>query len=223
MKQGRVVKVAGPLVVAKQLPNPKMYDLVRVGKDNLMGEIIELRRDRASIQVYEETSGIGPGDVVTTTGEPLSVELGPGLLTSIYDGVQRPLDVIRDKLELTGTKEGCGMGDCGACTVIMDGKAVNSCLILAINAQGSRIVTIEGLGKGNKLDPLQDAFINHTAVQCGFCTPGMIMSAKALLDENPNPTDEEIKLAISGNLCRCTGYVQITEAVKAAAAKKEAK
>src|SRR4030042_1325699 len=97
MKEGRVVKVAGPLVVASRLPNPKMYDLVKVGKDNLMGEIIERRGHRASIQVYEETSGIGPGDVVVTTGEPLSVELGPGLLTSIYDGVQRPLDVLQEK------------------------------------------------------------------------------------------------------------------------------
>lgn len=133
------------------------------------------------------------------------------------------LDLIRDKLELTGAKEGCGVGDCGACTVIMNGKAVNSCLVLAINAHGSEIVTIEGLGKGSELDPIQDAFVKYGAIQCGFCTPGMILSAKALLDENPNPTDEEIKLAISGNLCRCTGYTQIIEAVKAAAAKKEGK
>jgi len=133
------------------------------------------------------------------------------------------LDLIRDKLELTGTKEGCGEGDCGACTVIMDGKAVNSCLVLAINAHGSEIVTIEGLGKGKELDPLQDAFIKHGAIQCGFCTPGMILTAKALLESNPNPSDGEIKLAISGNLCRCTGYVQIIEAVKDVAAMKEGK
>lgn len=131
------------------------------------------------------------------------------------------LDLIRYQLELTGTKEGCGEGDCGACTVIMDGRAVNSCLVLAINAHGSEIVTIEGLGNGKELDPLQDAFIKHGAVQCGFCTPGMILTAKALLGANPNPSDEEIKLAISGNLCRCTGYVQIIEAVKDVAAKKE--
>jgi carbon-monoxide dehydrogenase small subunit len=133
------------------------------------------------------------------------------------------LDLIRDKLELTGTKEGCGLGDCGACTVIMDGKAISSCLVLAINAHGSEIVTIEGLGKGKELDPLQDAFIKHGAIQCGFCTPGMILTAKALLEANPNPSDEEIKLAISGNLCRCTGYVQIIEAVKDVAAKREGK
>jgi len=133
------------------------------------------------------------------------------------------LELLRDKLELTGTKEGCSTGDCGACTVIMNKKAVNSCLVMAIRANGSEIVTIEGLGKGSRLDPIQDAFIEHGAVQCGFCTPGMIMSAKALLDEKPNPTDEEIKLAISGNLCRCTGYAQIIEAVRDVAAQKETK
>ncbi|MEW6663638.1 MAG: (2Fe-2S)-binding protein [Thermodesulfobacteriota bacterium] len=130
------------------------------------------------------------------------------------------LEVIREQLELTGTKEGCGTGDCGACTVLMDGQAVHSCLILAVSAQGAEIVTIEGLGKGRELDSLQDAFIEHGAVQCGFCTPGMILSAKALLNENPEPGEEEIKLAISGNLCRCTGYVQIVESIKAAAAKE---
>lgn len=133
------------------------------------------------------------------------------------------LEVVRETLELTGTKEGCGAGDCGACTVLMDGKAVNSCLVLAVEAQGSDIVTIEGLGKGQELDPLQEAFIEHGAVQCGFCTPGMIMTARGLLDENPNPSDEEIKLALSGNLCRCTGYVQIVEAVRSAAMKEAAK
>ncbi len=127
------------------------------------------------------------------------------------------LDVIRNELELTGTKEGCGVGDCCACTVIMDGKTVNSCLVLAIEAEGADILTIEGLGNGSSLDPVQNAFIEHGAVHCGFCSPGMILAAKALLSEKPNPGDEEIKLAISGNLCRCTGYVQIVEAIKAAA------
>lgn len=133
------------------------------------------------------------------------------------------LEVIREKLELTGTKEGCGSGDCGACTVLMDGKAVNSCLVLAIEAQGSEIVTIEGLGDGQGLDPLQEAFIEHGAVQCGFCTPGMIMSSRALLNENPEPSEEQIRRAISGNLCRCTGYTQIVESIKAAAVKEAAK
>ena len=130
------------------------------------------------------------------------------------------LDVIRNELQLTGTKEACGLGECGACTVIMDGIAVASCLVLAIEAQGSEILTIEGLAKGSELDPLQNAFIDQGAVHCGFCTPGMIMAARALLNENPHPSDEEIKLAISGNLCRCTGYVQIIDAIKAVAGKE---
>ena len=127
------------------------------------------------------------------------------------------LEVIREDLGLTGTKEGCGLGECGACTVLMDGRAVNSCLVLATEADGKQITTIEGLASGDKLHPIQQAFVDHGGLQCGFCTPGMIMLAKALLDENPTPTEEEIKQGIAGNLCRCTGYAKIIESIKAAA------
>jgi carbon-monoxide dehydrogenase small subunit len=127
------------------------------------------------------------------------------------------VEVIRDDLGLTGTKEGCGLGECGACTVIMDGRAVNSCLVLAAEADGKQITTIEGLADGDKLHPIQQAFVNHGGLQCGFCTPGMIMSAKALLDEKPSPSEEEIREGIAGNICRCTGYAKIIESVKAAA------
>lgn len=124
--------------------------------------------------------------------------------------------VLREVLSLTGTKVGCNEGECGSCTVLIDGKAVLSCLTLAISAEGKEITTIEGLSKGGKLHPIQEEFVNQGAIQCGFCTPGMIMSAKSLLDKNKDPTDEEIKEAISGNFCRCTGYYKIVEAIKAA-------
>lgn len=126
----------------------------------------------------------------------------------------RLIDLLRDKFDLTGTKEGCGVGECGACTVLMNGRAVNSCLVLAGQIIGSEILTIEGLANHNALHPLQKNFLLHGAIQCGFCTPGMVLSASALLDKNSNPTEEEIKDAISGNLCRCTGYKQIIDAVK---------
>jgi carbon-monoxide dehydrogenase small subunit len=132
-------------------------------------------------------------------------------------------EVIREDLGLTGTKEGCGLGECGACTVIMDGKTVNSCLVLAAEAEGKQITTIEGLADGDKLHPIQQAFIDHGGLQCGFCTPGMIMSTKALLDKTPNPTEEEIRRGIAGNLCRCTGYTKIIESIKAAAKNMEGK
>jgi carbon-monoxide dehydrogenase small subunit len=127
------------------------------------------------------------------------------------------LDVIREHLGLTGTKEGCGLGECGACTVIMDGKTVNSCLVLAVEADNRVITTIEGLANGDELHPIQEAFVKCGGLQCGFCTPGMIMSAKALLEENPSPDEEEIRKGIAGNFCRCTGYTKIIESVKMAA------
>ncbi len=127
------------------------------------------------------------------------------------------LDVLREDLGLTGTKKSCDSGDCGACTVIMNGKLVVSCLVLAVEAQGKDIFTIEGLAKNGQLHPLQQAFIEHGAIQCGFCTPGMLLSAKALLDRNPRPTEAEVREGISGNLCRCTGYTKIVEAILAVA------
>lgn len=129
------------------------------------------------------------------------------------------LSVLREDLALTGTKEGCGAGECGACTVIMGGKPVNACLILAPELNGKRIETVEGLADGDRLSPLQESFIEHMALQCGFCTPGMLMSAEALLRENPHPSREDIACAMSGNLCRCTGYKKIVEAIEAVAAK----
>ena len=129
------------------------------------------------------------------------------------------LDLIRDEIGLNGTKRGCDTGECGACTVLMDGKPVNSCLVLAVEADGKNILTIEGLAENGQLHPLQEAFIEEGAVQCGFCTPGMLLSAKALLDANSNPKEEEIKKAIAGNLCRCTGYIKIIKAITSAAEK----
>ncbi len=143
---------------------------------------------------------------VNGTSYHVSVESGETLL-----------DVLRDKLGLTGTKKGCDAGDCGACTVLIDGKCVPSCLILAVNARDKEIITIEGLAEGEDLHPLQKVFIEHGAVQCGFCTPGMVLSAKALLDENAEPTDVDVRHYLGGNLCRCTGYSKIIDAVLDAA------
>jgi carbon-monoxide dehydrogenase small subunit len=126
-------------------------------------------------------------------------------------------EVLREDLDLTGVKQGCGEGECGTCTVLLDGRPVNSCLVLAVEAAGRQVTTIEGLARGPRLHPLQRAFIEQGAIQCGFCTPGMILAAKALLDGNPRPTRTEIREALAGNLCRCTGYQKIVEAVGAAA------
>jgi carbon-monoxide dehydrogenase small subunit len=141
----------------------------------------------------------------------------------LYELSVRPsatlLEVIREDLGLTGTKEGCGVGECGACTVIMDGKTVNACLVLAPEADGKEITTIEGLAQGEKLDPIQQAFYEIGGLQCGFCTPGMIMSTKALLAKTPEPTDQEIRKGLEGNFCRCTGYTKIFESVREASRK----
>ena len=127
------------------------------------------------------------------------------------------LQMLRERLALTGTKNGCEAGECGACTVLLDGEPVNSCLVLAVEADGREVTTVEGLADGDRLSALQEAFVEHSAVQCGFCTPGMLVSAQALLTRNPRPTEDEIKEALAGNLCRCTGYLRIIRAVQAAA------
>jgi len=149
----------------------------------------------------------------TLNGRPVSISTAPH---------RRLLDVLREELNLTGTKEGCGIGECGACTVLVNGKAVNSCLVLIGQIESAIITTIEGIADGANLQPLQQNFIRAGAVQCGFCTPGVILSAYALLSENPQPTEEQVAAAISGNLCRCTGYKQIIEAVMLTAQERSA-
>lgn len=144
----------------------------------------------------------------TVNGEPYEVLVEP--FCSL-------LDMLRDSLQLTGTKKGCDEGDCGACTVIMDNKAVTSCMMLALDAQDQSITTVEGLMQEGQLHPVQAAFVEHGGVQCGFCTPGLIMSGVGLLRENPNPTEEDVRFAIGGNLCRCTGYSRVVKAILAAA------
>ncbi len=144
---------------------------------------------------------------ITVNGEPREILVQP---------YQTLLEVLREELNLTGTKEGCGTGDCGCCTVTIDGQPVTSCLVLGLQAGGRHVGTVEGLGSADKLDPLQAAFAERGALQCGFCIPGAIVMARALLDENPNPTDEDIRWGMAGNLCRCTGYTKWIEAVRAA-------
>ena len=145
----------------------------------------------------------------TVNGQPVSLKVAP---------TDTLLDLLRYDLELTGTKYGCGEGECGACSVLLDGKVVNSCLVLAAECQGSDILTIEGLAAEGELHPIQKAFVDHGAIQCGFCTTGMVMAAYALLQENPSPTEEQIKRGLEGNLCRCTGYRKIIDAVLSLAA-----
>lgn len=145
---------------------------------------------------------------LTVNGEHYEVLVEPKTLL---------IDVLRDQLGLKGAKRGCDSGSCGACTVLLNGKPVHSCSILALQANGGEILTIEGLADGPNLHPIQEAFLDHWALQCGFCTPGQIIAAKALLDENPNPTEEEVKIAMNGHICRCTGYNMITEAILDAA------
>ena len=145
---------------------------------------------------------------VTVNGARERIDIQPNLTL---------LQLLREKLALTGTKNGCEAGECGACTVLVDGEPVNSCMVLAIEADGREVLTVEGLAPQGQLSPLQEAFVKHNAVQCGFCTPGMLMSAYALLKRNPTPTEEQIKQALVGNLCRCTGYVRIVRAITDAA------
>lgn len=140
----------------------------------------------------------------TLNGSPVSRDLDPA---------RRLVNVLREDFRLTGTKEGCGEGECGACTILMDGEAVHACLVLAGQIEGREIVTIEGLAENGKLSIMPDAFVRHVAMQCGYCTPGMIMSAMGILLKNPDPTEEEVRTALSGNICRCTGYEQIIAAV----------
>jgi aerobic-type carbon monoxide dehydrogenase small subunit (CoxS/CutS family) len=150
----------------------------------------------------------------TINGEVKEIEVQPN---------KTLLKMLREDLDLIGAKEGCGAGECGACTVLVDNKPVNSCLMLAVEADRKEILTIEGLSDGINLDPLQESFIKHNALQCGYCTPGMVMSAKALLNRNAHPSEEDIKEALAGNLCRCTGYQRVIDAVLDAAGKKGGK
>ncbi len=151
--------------------------------------------------------------------ETLGVTVNGEHVESLIDPKTTLQNFLHDTLGLIGTKEGCGSGMCGCCTVLVDGKAVKSCLILALQVRGKTVLTIEGLAQGETLDPLQTAFIENGALQCGYCTPGMVMSGKALLEEHPNPSEQEIRQALSGNLCRCTGYNKIVKAVLSASEK----
>lgn len=151
---------------------------------------------------------------------PLSLKVNEEVYELEVPANRTLLDVIRDEVGLNGTKKGCGTGECGACTVLLDGEPVNACMMLALQAKGKSVTTIEGLARDGMIHPIQQAFIAHGAIQCGYCTPGMILSAKALLDRNPNPREMEIREALAGNLCRCTGYQKIVEAIVSLGRKK---
>lgn len=177
------------------------------------------RRKKTTRRAKKRPSGQKVGAVSCKANERMQIAITVN--GDLRHATVRPkttlLDLLRDELGLKGSNKGCGTGDCGACTVIIDGKAVNSCLVLALDAAGKEITTIEGLAPPGDLHPIQKAFIDLGAIQCGFCSPGMIMTAKAFLDRNPEPTEEDCKKAISGNLCRCTGYKKIIEAMQTAA------
>ena len=148
----------------------------------------------------------------------VTTEVNGDRVEFLADPRETLLDVLRDKLGLTGSKEGCGTGDCGACSVLLDGRLVSSCLVLGVEAEGRKVETIEGMAPGEELHPLQRKFLEHAALQCGFCTPGFLVASKALLERNPDPTEEEVRYWLAGNLCRCTGYDKIVRAVLDAAA-----
>jgi len=163
-------------------------------------------------QVREKKDGVKRYAIeLVVNGDPRTVVVKANTLL---------VNVLRDQLSLTGTKKGCELGDCGSCTVLLDGEPVDSCIVLAVEADGHEILTVEGVAQNSRLDAVQQAFIDNAAAQCGFCTPGMILSAKALLTRNPHPTEQEVREALAGNLCRCTGYVSIVRAVLAAAEKQ---
>jgi aerobic carbon-monoxide dehydrogenase small subunit len=180
--------------------------------ENALGKTKKSEQSTGSSDPTEETMSIHRINL-TVNGSPEQVDV-PGNMTL--------LQMLREELALTGTKNGCSAGECGACTVLLNGEAVNSCMVLAVECQGATVLTVEGLAKNGKLAPIQEAIIEHGGVQCGFCTPGILMSAKALLDHNPHPSEAEIRAALVGNLCRCTGYIRIIEAVQEAAQRSEA-